>query len=294
MKNRLLTSLTATVAGCTVVMASGFAWSTPSGASYPPIPAGPISFGISLPLSGSTAAYGTEAEASYKVVEQEFDSRYPNGIDGHPVKFDIQNDQGVVTGAVQAAPADGLQQGRRRAGHHLQPRRCAPAAPRPQRGQRADLLVRQPRRVETTAKDPYYFGMCASTPDLGLVAGQWLSTHPQLDKIGILTDGVASDTQFAEAVTAGVKKYDAHAKVVATQTIAPGSVEVSSPIAALKAAGSNLVVVAIGYGYGPIWQGIQTAGWSPEILTSAGAWYDGFTAAWGPWPPRPSFPTWTA
>jgi len=26
-----------------------------------------------------------------------------------------------------------------------------------------------------------------------------------------------------------------------------------------------------------VWQAIQSAGWNPKILTSAGAWYDGFT-----------------
>ena len=33
-----------------------------------------------------------------------------------------------------------------------------------------------------------------------------------------------------------------------------------------------------GEGYGPIWQAVLAANWSPTILASAGAWYNGFSA----------------
>jgi ABC-type branched-subunit amino acid transport system substrate-binding protein len=55
-------------------------------------------------------------------------------------------------------------------------------------------------------------------------------------------------------------------------------VVVSTQIAQVKAANPDLLIVNVGFGYGPIWQAIQSAGWSPKILTSAGAWYDGFSA----------------
>jgi ABC-type branched-subunit amino acid transport system substrate-binding protein len=250
----------------------------PASASYPPIPAGPITFGISLPLSGATAAYGTEAEASYKVVEQEFDARYPDGIAGHAVKFDIQNDQSTVTGAVLAARQMISNKDAAVLAITFNPQGAPQQLHSLNAAKVPTFSCVSPDGLETTTQEPYYFGMCASTPELGNVAGHWLASHPDLDKIGVLTDGVASDTQFADAVTAGAKKYDPHAKVVTTQTIAPGAVEVSPQISALRAAGANLVVGAIGYGYGPIWQSMQTAGWSPDVLTSAGAWYDGFTA----------------
>ena len=35
-------------------------------------------------------------------------------------------------------------------------------------------------------------------------------------------------------------------------------------------------MVTAGEGYGPIWQAVQSANWSPTILASAGAWYSGF------------------
>ncbi|HEY2563429.1 MAG TPA: hypothetical protein VGI44_06930, partial [Acidimicrobiales bacterium] len=37
-------------------------------------------------------------------------------------------------------------------------------------------------------------------------------------------------------------------------------------------------VVYLGVGFGPVWQAMQSANWSPTILSSAGAWYDGFDA----------------
>src|SRR5262249_49089830 len=39
----------------------------------------------------------------------------------------------------------------------------------------------------------------------------------------------------------------------------------------------DLLVINVSYGLGPIWSGIQSAGWSPKILTSALVWYDSFT-----------------
>src|SRR6201999_1026281 len=42
--------------------------------------------------------------------------------------------------------------------------------------------------------------------------------------------------------------------------------------------GAQLFVVNIGSGYGPGWQAMLAANWSPTILASAGAWYDGFSA----------------
>jgi ABC-type branched-subunit amino acid transport system substrate-binding protein len=61
-------------------------------------------------------------------------------------------------------------------------------------------------------------------------------------------------------------------------TITPGSVDDSAAITKLKGSGAQLLVVTAGEGYGPIWQAVQASGWSPTILSSAGAWYSGFTS----------------
>jgi ABC-type branched-subunit amino acid transport system substrate-binding protein len=61
-------------------------------------------------------------------------------------------------------------------------------------------------------------------------------------------------------------------------SIPPGAVDVSTALAQLKAASPDLLIVAVGFGFGPIWQGMQAASWSPAILTSPGAFYDGFNS----------------
>jgi ABC-type branched-subunit amino acid transport system substrate-binding protein len=71
---------------------------------YAPIPAGPIVFGLSAPLSGSTAAYGLETQISFnKATLPAFNATYPNGIDGHPIQIKILDDASDVTKAVSVA-----------------------------------------------------------------------------------------------------------------------------------------------------------------------------------------------
>ena len=40
----------------------------------------------------------------------------------------------------------------------------------------------------------------------------------------------------------------------------------------------DLLMVMLSYGFGPVWQAIHTSNWSPNILTTPGAWYDGYSA----------------
>jgi hypothetical protein len=48
-------------------------------------------------------------------------------------------------------------------------------------------------------------------------------------------------------------------------------------VAQLKASNPDLLINVLSYGYAPLWQAMQTAGWSPNILSHPSAWYDGFT-----------------
>src|SRR4051812_32997131 len=72
------------VAGTTGTTASG------GTAKYPPIPAGPIVLGASVPLSGPTASYGTVYKQALETVTlKTFNAAHPDGIDGHPVDIKI-------------------------------------------------------------------------------------------------------------------------------------------------------------------------------------------------------------
>jgi len=79
-------------------------------------------------------------------------------------------------------------------------------------------------------------------------------------------------------ITDGIKKYAPKAKVVKAVTVPVDSTDDTVAVTTMKQADPQLTIIYIGIGFGPVWQAMQTQGWSPTILASAGAWYDGFTA----------------
>lgn len=245
---------------------------------YPPIPKGPITFEVSADLSGAAAAYGqTTKEAFQNVTLQAFNATHPNGIDGHKVIIKLQNDASDVTGAVQAADqmvAD------KAAGVVT-----VSQSPAAQSQQLAVLTKAKVPVVSTltgsqyadTTKYPYAFSPGGSVEQEGAVAAKWMASR-NVKRVAVLTDGLPQDTDAVNQIEAGMKQYAPKAKVVQSVTIPSGSVDDSAAIAKAKAASPDLLVVYLGVGFGPVWQAMQSASWSPTILSSAGAWYDGFDA----------------
>src|SRR5437016_6035696 len=83
---------------------SGTTGTTAASSKYPPIPAGPIKFGVSTPLTGATAAFGTATKAAFEnVTTKTFNAAHPDGIDGHPISIEILDDASDVTKAVNVA-----------------------------------------------------------------------------------------------------------------------------------------------------------------------------------------------
>jgi ABC-type branched-subunit amino acid transport system substrate-binding protein len=257
-----------------------FALPSSAGASsgYPPIPQGPITFEVSADLSGAAAAYGqTTKEAFENVTLQAFNASHPNGIDGHKVIIKIQNDASDVTGAVQAAnqmvadKAAGVV--------------TVSQSPAAQSQQLAVLTKAKMPVVSTltgsqyadTSKYPYAFSPGGSVQQEGAVAAKWMATT-NVKRVAVLTDGLPQDTDAVNQIEAGMKQYAPKAKVVQSVTIPSGSVDDSAAITKAKAANPDLLLVYLGVGFGPVWQAMQSANWSPTILSSAGAWYDGFDA----------------
>jgi branched-chain amino acid transport system substrate-binding protein len=263
-----------TGAGAVIALPS----SAGASSGYPPIPQGPITFEVSADLSGAAAAYGqTTKEAFENVTLQAFNASHPNGIDGHKVIIKIQNDASDVTGAVQAAnqmvadKAAGVV--------------TVSQSPAAQSQQLAVLTKAKMPVVSTltgsqyadTSKYPYAFSPGGSVQQEGAVAAKWMATT-NVKRVAVLTDGLPQDTDAVNQIEAGMKQYAPKAKVVQSVTIPSGSVDDSAAITKAKAANPDLLLVYLGVGFGPVWQAMQSASWSPTILSSAGAWYDGFDA----------------
>ena len=271
-------SAATTAAGGAGTTAAGGAATT--AAKYPAIPDGPIKLGVSVPLSGATAAFGIAAQKSFEgVTQKQFDAAYPNGIAGHKVQIVVVDDASDVTKAVNVA------------NQFVQDKVAAvitlsynPAASPQQAAifSKAKIPVISSQGLTDytdTAKWPYMFGISSSLPQNGEQEAKWVAKHPEIKKIAVLTDNTPNNQESQTQMDTQLKKLAPAASVVKTATITPGATDVSAAIATLKAENPDLLVVRASFAFGPIWNAIKSASWTPKIITGAGAWYDGFDVA---------------
>jgi ABC-type branched-subunit amino acid transport system substrate-binding protein len=245
---------------------------------YPPIPPGPIRFGVSVPLSGATASYGLGYKAAYGVTLSFFNQQHPDGIDGHPIQFDVLDDGSDVTKAVNVANQFVANKDAAvvvvTANPLGTPQQLAilNKAKVPVLSQMSDNQYTDP------TKWPYVFGNSYSNIQAGQKAAAWIATHSDIKKIGVLSDGTQTQQEVVGDILNSAKTAAPGVQVVKTVQVSPGSVDVSTAIAQLKAANPDLLIVGLGFGFGPVWQAMQAASFSPQILTSPGAFYDGYNA----------------
>ena len=244
---------------------------------YPPIPNGPITFGVSTPTSGAQASYGIFTKLGVTEALKAFDAEYPNGIDGHQVKVQILNDASDVTQAVQVANQLVADKDAAVITVSYNPAADAQQLAVFTKAKMPVVANLSGLQYSDTKTYPYLFSPNSSIQQYVLASTQWMKKKG-FTKVAMLNDGIATDVAVQNEMLKDMKTEAPQAKVVASTTITPGSVDDSAAITKLKAAKPDLLVVNAGVSYGPIWNAIQGANWSPTILTSAGAWYDGFSA----------------
>jgi ABC-type branched-subunit amino acid transport system substrate-binding protein len=128
-----------------------------------------------------------------------------------------------------------------------------------------------------TAAWPYDFGTGPSVQQEGTASAKWIAAKG-FTKIATIDDGLPQDTDALSQITNALKTQAPKAQIVKSVTVSPGSVDLSAPVAELKGANPDLLLVYLGFGYGPLWSAMRAANFSPQIMASAGAWYDGFSA----------------
>src|SRR3954447_4561698 len=273
-------------AGLVVMAACGSSSKKNTGATattgtskFAPIPAGPIKLGVSTPLTGATAAFGTTAKTSFEnVTTKTFNAAHPDGIDGHPIQIEILDDASDVTKAVNVAN----QFVSEKVTAVLTATYNPAAAPQQLaifgKNKIPALVQAVSDDYTDTSKWPYFFGMGSSDKQAGEAAAKYIGKHSEIKKISILSDGSPSQVEIQNDMMTALKTAAPSVTVAKTATITPGAVDVSTAVAQLKDSNPDLLIVFAGFGYGPIWQGIQGANWSPKILTVASAFYDGFSA----------------
>jgi len=287
-RRRSVGVVAALAASCLFVGACGGSGDSSGGASagagagggaYPPIPPGPIKLGLSVPLSGGSAAAGLLSKKYFQESALPlFNAMHPHGIDGHPVELDIRNDAGDTTTAVNVA--NQMVDNHVAAVVNISYNLAA---------QPLQLAVFSKAKIPVIAsvslssfddvdKYPYLFSLAASNTQQGAGSAEWFTRHPEIKSLGILGDGTLSSEDLVSSLKAGLKAKAPGVSIAKTVKIQPGAVNVSTPVAELKGANVDAVLVALSYGHGPVWQAINAAKWSPTIITSALAWYDGFDA----------------
>src|SRR5262249_13670835 len=147
------------------------------------------------------------------------------------------------------------------------------------------VAVRGDKDLIDASKWPYFFGLSPSNPQEMDAAAKWIATHPEIKTIGVLTDNTPTNKELLDLLTASLKTAAPSVKMGTTASVSPGAVDVSTAIAQLKDSNPHLLYVNLGFQYGPVWQALQAANWSPKILTGAGGWYDGVDAM-GPLAPH--------
>lgn len=282
----------------------GTTGSTAAPSSYPPIPPGPMTLCLSLALSGLTATQGTQAlyNVAANYVNQHF-----NGIDGHKVSIVLSNDSGNATTAVQNI-------NHFVAMHKSNPNNCVAEI-----GMDYDPSI-QPAMVAVTNKNkmitvldssvdnyfnaasyPYLFPINPSDKSVGMAMGQFMASKGWT-KWGVLTDGIPQETEEINDDLAGAKAAGANPTIVKTVTVSPGATNVQTQLLQLKQANPDVVLVMIGLGYGAVWNGMKSMGWSPNIVGDLAAFYFEYTAMgslannafspawWGSIPSHPTLP----
>lgn len=268
---------------CVGVLVFGGLTTAASAARFPPVPHGPILLGVSATLSGPLAAGGQQTvDLLENVALRQFASQNPNGIEGHPVKLEVVDDQGTVTGAIAAAHelvADKVAAVVATAG-------SSPAAASDQ------LAIFAKARVPVIGADtgspqfanvrrfPFFFGTGVSETEEAQAAARWIK-RSGFTRMAVLSDETPSSQAALHLIVAATRKVDPDVKVVRSIVLAPFPASDHATMTALESANPQLLLSALAPGSGAMWRAMKDVNWSPAILSASGLWYENVGATAG-------------
>jgi ABC-type branched-subunit amino acid transport system substrate-binding protein len=206
-----------------------------------------------------------------------FNAAFPDGIDGHKVELEVLDDASDVTKAVAVANqmvADKVTA--------VITASYNPAATSQQMAVFAKNKIPVLANVlnddyTDVAKWPYFFSMGPSDMQSGQAGADWIAKHPEIKRIATISDGIPQATEVMNDILNATKKTAPSVQVAQQVVVPPGAVDLSAAVAKLKSSNPDLLLVFTSYGFGPLWQAIQSASWTPKILAGS-IFYDGFTA----------------
>lgn len=281
---------------------------TPSGSSssakYAPLASGPITLCLSVALSGLTATQGQTA--MYKV-GTDYVNKNLHGIDGHEVKVELLNDSGNAQKTI--SNMEQMVSERKANANHcaaeigmdydpsLQPNMVAIA----NKAHMVTILDSSVDAYTDPSKYPYLFPISPSDARVGQAMGKF-AADKKWNKWAVLTDNIPQETEEINDDLAGAKAAGGNPTIIKTVSIPPGAVNVSTALQQLKASNPDVLLVMIGFGYGAVWQGLNSMGWHPNLMGDLAAFYFGIDAMgpvaktayspawWGDIPNKPTLP----
>lgn len=243
---------------------------SPSSSAASAIPSGPIKVGVILSLSGPGAAYGLSQKAQFEVAVNQANAA--GGIDGHQVQLVEVNDAGDPATSLSKARelvADGVSD--------VLYGGLFPDSTLAYLMKQKKLVIELQGRpdLENPAVYPYLFldypDFCQYTNSLLQYAQQHGSVKP-----GVLLD----DSPYAASLYSCAQS----GKVSGVTLVGPArftgtAVDVTTQLRQLKDGGADSLLLFPQAGFGAVWSGLGTVGWSPPIYTTPAAYF--YTATIG-------------
>lgn len=243
-----------------------------AGASYPAIPKGPISLGALLTLSGPEAQIGLAQEANYKIMVDRINKK--GGIDGHKINLIIINDQGDPATAVSGAEKliNDHVAGVVYAGTAATNQQTIPVFTKA----KVPIVMLEPEDKWSNGKKyPYFFdNYPLNSPTMKYMVG-FAKHNLHIKKLGILTDGDTFAQSLLPDMLHQAREQHLPVKVV---TFSPTAVDDTTQVREVKASGADGVALLASQGLGQIYDAMHSVGWSPPIVTTAVAYFVGYSS----------------
>ncbi len=247
----------------------------PSGAgasTYPPIPRGQIKLGALLTLSGPEAAIGLAQESAYKVMVSRINAS--GGIDGHAIDLDIVNDQGNPATAVSGAEklVNDHVAGVVYAGTAATNQQTIPIFMK----NKVPVVMLEPEdQWSNGTKYPYFFDNYPLNAPTMKYMVSFAKNNLHIKKLGILTDGDSFAQSILPDLLSSARQQHLPTAVV---TFSPTAVDDTPEVQSVKSKGADGVALIAETGLGSIYSAMHTIGWSPPIVTTAVAYFIGYSS----------------
>lgn len=245
----------------------------PSAVSHAPaIPAGPIKVGALFSLTGAFAQTGLITQATYQAIIAHLNAA--GGIADHQVQLVALNDQGN--------PAVAVSQAERLVADHvaavvypglaITDRQTVPVFMK----SHIPVVTLAPSDQWANGKEwPYYFDAYPlNKPTMATLVA--FGKARGITKLGVLGDS----TPFSQSLMADLvpSARQAHLPIVATAAYTPTSTDMTVQLQQLRSAGANGIALLAETGMTHVHQDLLAMGWHPTILTTADAFFDGYSS----------------